>query len=101
MRLPALLLALLASLPLLAVDEKKPTEPAAKPAEKPELPVKKKKKGLDAPEIPAGVSLVDGVKLQEAWLKRRREEERRRPRRQRSPRSHRRGAREGDAEGRA
>ena len=75
MRLPALLLALLASLPLLAVDEKKPTEPAAKPAEKPELPVKKKKKGLDAPEIPAGVSLVDGVKLQEAWLKAETDEE--------------------------
>ena len=69
MRLPALLLALLASLPLFAADENKPTDPVAKPTEKPETPVKKKKKGLDAPEIPTGVSLVDGVKLQEAWLK--------------------------------
>ena len=70
MRLPALLLALLASLSLFAADEeKKPTEPVAKPVEKTEPAVKKKKKGLDAPEIPAGVSLVDGVKLQEAWLK--------------------------------
>ncbi len=69
MRLPALLLALLASLPLFAADEKKPTEPVAKPAEKTEPPAKKKKKGLDAPEIPAGIGLADGVKLQEAWLK--------------------------------
>ena len=37
--------------------------------------MKKKKKGLDAPEIPAGVSLVDGVKLQEAWLKAETDEE--------------------------
>jgi hypothetical protein len=35
----------------------------------------KKKKGLEAPEIPAGVSLVDGVKLQEAWLKAETDEE--------------------------
>ena len=75
MRLPALFLALLASLPLFAADEKKPTEPVAKPVEKPEPAVKKKKKGLDAPEIPAGVSLVDGVKLQEAWLKAESDEE--------------------------
>ena len=75
MRLPTLLLALLASLPLFAADEKKPTEPVAKPVEKPEPAVKKKKKGLDAPEIPAGVSLVDGVKLQEAWLKAESDEE--------------------------
>jgi hypothetical protein len=75
MRLPALLLALLASLSLFAADEKKPTEPVAKPVEKPEPAVKKKKKGLDAPEIPAGVSLVDGVKLQEAWLKAESDEE--------------------------
>ena len=75
MRLPALLLALVATLPLFAADEQKPTEPAAKPAEKTEPPVKKKKKGLDAPEIPAGVSLVDGVKLQEAWLKAETDEE--------------------------
>ena len=47
MRLPTLLLALLASLPLFAADEKKPTEPVAKPAEKTEPPVKKKKKGLE------------------------------------------------------
>ncbi|MBM3868189.1 MAG: hypothetical protein FJ384_04580 [Verrucomicrobia bacterium] len=69
MRPPALLLALLTSLPLFAADEKKPVEPVAKPAEKTEPAVKKKKKGLDAPEIPAGVGLADGVKLQEAWLK--------------------------------
>jgi hypothetical protein len=69
MRLPALLCFLLASLSLFAADEKKPTEPVAKPVEKPEPAVKKKKKGLEAPEIPAGVSLSDGVKLQEAWLK--------------------------------
>jgi hypothetical protein len=74
MRLPALLLALLASLTLFAADEKKPTEPVAKPTEKPAVPVKKKK-GLEAPEIPAGVSLVDGVKLQEAWLKAETDEE--------------------------
>lgn len=75
MRLPALFLALLASLPLFAADEKKPAEPVAKPAEKTEPAVKKKKKGLDAPEIPAGVSLADGVKLQEAWLKAENDEE--------------------------
>jgi len=68
MRHPALLLALLASLPLFAAEEKKPVEPTAKPAEK-KAPAVKKKKGLDAPEIPAGVGLADGVKLQEAWLK--------------------------------
>jgi hypothetical protein len=75
MRLPALLLALLASLPLFAAEEKKPTEPVTKPVEKTEPAVKKKKKGIDAPEIPAGVSLVDGVKLQEAWLKAETDEE--------------------------
>jgi hypothetical protein len=75
MRIPALLLALLASLPLFAADEKKPTEAVTKPVEKPEPAVKKKKKGLDAPEIPAGVSLSDGVKLQEAWLKAENDEE--------------------------
>jgi hypothetical protein len=69
MRLPALLCFLLASLSLFAADEKKPEAPVAKPVEKPEPAVKKKKKGLEAPEIPAGVSLSDGVKLQEAWLK--------------------------------
>jgi hypothetical protein len=59
----------LASLSLFAADEPKTETPSAKPAEKTETPVKKKKKGLDAPEIPAGISLSDGVKLQEAWLK--------------------------------
>jgi hypothetical protein len=76
MRLPALLCLLLASLSLLAADAPKPEAPATKPTEKPAEPaVKKKKKGLDAPEIPAGVSLVDGVKLQEAWLKAENDEE--------------------------
>ena len=75
MRHPALLVALLASLPLFAADEKKPVEPTAKPAEKTEPAVKKKKKGLDAPEIPAGIGLADGVKLQEAWLKAENDEE--------------------------
>ena len=75
MRLPTLLLALLASLPLFAADEKKPEVPATKPTEKPAEPAVKKKKGLEAPEIPAGVSLVDGVKLQEAWLKAESDEE--------------------------
>ena len=76
MRFPALLCFLLASLPLFAADEKKPEVPATKPTEKPAEPaVKKKKKGLEAPEIPAGVSLVDGVKLQEAWLKAESDEE--------------------------
>ena len=76
MRLPALLCLLLASLSLLAADAPKPETPATKPTEKPAEPaVKKKKKGLDAPEIPAGVSLVDGVKLQEAWLKAESDEE--------------------------
>jgi hypothetical protein len=66
----ALLSACLASLSLFAADAPKPEIPATKPTEKPAEPaVKKKKKGIDAPEIPAGVSLSDGVKLQEAWLK--------------------------------
>jgi hypothetical protein len=70
MRHPALLLALIASLSLHAADAPKPETPVTKPTEKPaESAVKKKKKGLEAPEIPAGVSLSDGVKLQEAWLK--------------------------------
>ncbi len=64
----ALLSACLASLSLLAADAPKPETPSAKPAEKPAVPVKKKK-GLEAPEIPAGISLSDGVKLQEAWIK--------------------------------
>ncbi len=66
----ALLFACLASLSIFAADAPKPETPANKPADKPAEPaVKKKKKGLDAPEIPAGISLSDGVKLQEAWLK--------------------------------
>ncbi len=64
----ALLSACLASLTLFAADAPKPETPATNPTEKPAVPVKKKK-GLDAPEIPAGISLSDGVKLQEAWLK--------------------------------
>jgi hypothetical protein len=71
-----LLCPLLASLSLLAADAPKPEAPVPKPTEKPADPaVKKKKKGLDAPEIPAGVSLSDGVKLQEAWLKAESDEE--------------------------
>ncbi len=64
----ALLFACLASLSIFAADAPKPETPATNPTEKPAVPVKKKK-GLDAPEIPAGISLSDGVKLQEAWLK--------------------------------
>ena len=64
----ALLSACLASLALFAADAPKTETPSAKPAEKPAVPVKKKK-GLEAPEIPAGISLSDGVKLQEAWIK--------------------------------
>jgi hypothetical protein len=64
----ALLSACLASLSIFAADAPKPETPATNPTEKPAVPVKKKK-GLDAPEIPAGISLSDGVKLQEAWLK--------------------------------
>jgi hypothetical protein len=64
----ALLSACLASLTLFAADAPKTETPSAKPAEKPAVPVKKKK-GLEAPEIPAGISLSDGVKLQEAWIK--------------------------------
>jgi hypothetical protein len=71
MRTPALLLALLATSSLFAADEPKPTEtpkgdtPAAKPAEK----AAKKKKSMGIPEIPEGVSISDGVKLQAAWVK--------------------------------
>jgi hypothetical protein len=68
MKTSALLCTLLACLALFAADAPKPETPATKPTEKPAVPVKKKK-GLEAPEIPAGVSLSDGVKLQEAWLK--------------------------------
>ncbi len=66
----ALLCSLLTSLSLFAADVPKPEAPATKPTEKPTEPAaKKKKKGLDAPEIPDGISLSDGVKLQEAWIK--------------------------------
>jgi hypothetical protein len=73
MRLPALLLALLASAMLFAADEPKTAEtpktdtPAAKPAEK--AAAKKAKKTMGIPEIPEGVSIEDGVKLQAAWVK--------------------------------
>jgi len=73
MRLSALLLALLTSCSLFAADEPKTTEtpktdtPAAKPAEK--AAAKKAKKTMGIPEIPEGVSIQDGVKLQAAWVK--------------------------------
>jgi hypothetical protein len=67
MRHPALLLALLASALLYAADEPKPTEtPATKPAEK---AAPKAKKLMGIPEIPEGISIEDGVKLQNAWSK--------------------------------
>ncbi len=71
MRLPALLLALLTT-SLFAADEPKTTEtpkgetPATKPAEKPAV---KTKKTMGIPEIPEGISISDGVKLQAAWVK--------------------------------
>ena len=72
MRLPALLLALLASALLHAADEPKTTDapkgdtPATKPAEK---AAPKAKKTMGIPEIPENVSIEDGVKLQNAWVK--------------------------------
>ncbi len=71
MRPPALLLALLATSVLFAAEAPKPEapkteEPAAKPAEK---AVPKAKKLMGIPEIPEGVSISDGVKLQAAWVK--------------------------------
>jgi hypothetical protein len=71
MRLSALLLALLTT-SLFAADEPKKTEtpsgetPATKPAEKPAV---KAKKTMGIPEIPEGISIPDGVKLQAAWVK--------------------------------
>ena len=71
MRLPALL-SLFATLALFAADEPKTSEapkadaPAAKPAEK---AAPKAKKYMGIPEIPEGVSIEDGVKLQTAWSK--------------------------------
>ena len=78
MRLPALLLALLATSTLFAVETTKPAdapkgdtpkteEPTAKPA--PKAAPKKAKKLMGIPEIPEGVSIEDGVKLQAAWVK--------------------------------
>ena len=76
MRLPALLLALVATSALFAVDAPKTDapkteEPAPKPFEKgaPKAAAKKAKKTMGIPEIPEGVSISDGVKLQAAWLK--------------------------------
>ncbi len=72
MRFPALLLTLFATSVLFAADEPKATDtpktdtPAAKPAEK---AVPKAKKLMGIPEIPEGVSISDGVKLQAAWVK--------------------------------
>ncbi len=70
MRLPTLL-PLFACLALIAADEPKPTETPkgetpAKPAEK---AAPKAKKYMGIPEIPEGISIEDGVKLQNAWSK--------------------------------
>lgn len=71
MRLPALL-SVFATLALFAADEPKTTDapkaetPAAKPAEK---AAPKAKKYMGIPEIPEGISIEDGVKLQNAWSK--------------------------------
>ena len=82
MRPPALLLVLFATSSLFAADTTKPAdapkadapkteEPAAKPFEKgaPKAAPKKAKKLMGIPEIPEGVSISDGVKLQAAWVK--------------------------------
>ena len=82
MRLPALSLALFATSTLFGVEVTKPAEapktdapkteePAPKPFEKgaPKAAVKKAKKTMGIPEIPEGVSIQDGVKLQAAWVK--------------------------------
>jgi hypothetical protein len=73
MRLPALLLTLFATFALFAADEPKTTEAPKgdKPAEKaaPKAAAKKAKKTMGIPEIPEGVSISDGVKLQAAWVK--------------------------------
>jgi len=86
MRLPALL-ALFATLSLIAADEPKTAEapkpdapkteapkadtPAANPFEKgaPKAAAKKAKKTMGIPAIPEGISIEDGVKLQSAWSK--------------------------------
>lgn len=72
MRPPALLLALLATSTLFAADAPKPEAPKGDtPAEKaaPKAAPKKAKKLMGIPEIPEGVSISDGVKLQAAWVK--------------------------------
>jgi hypothetical protein len=78
MRRPALFLVLFATSVLFAAEAPKPAdapkadapkteEPAAKPATK--AAPKKAKKLMGIPEIPEGVSIQDGVKLQAAWVK--------------------------------
>ena len=67
----ALLLALLVSATLFAADEPTTATPktdaaAKKPAVE---PAPKAKKRMGIPEIPEGVSISDGVKLQAAWVK--------------------------------
>jgi len=72
MRPPALLLALFATSVLFAADAPKPEAPKGDtPAEKaaPKAAPKKAKKLMGIPEIPEGVSISDGVKLQAAWVK--------------------------------
>ncbi len=66
MRTATLLFALLLAAGLLAADEPKPDAPVAKPAEN---AAPKAKKLMGIPEIPEGVSIEDGVKLQSAWAK--------------------------------
>jgi hypothetical protein len=70
MRLPTLL-ALFATLTLFAADEPKKTETPSgdTPAKPVTEPAKKKSKYMATPAIPEGVSISDGVKLQDAWNK--------------------------------
>jgi hypothetical protein len=68
---PLALLTLFVTLTLFAVEEPKPTgtpkgETLAKPATE---AAKKKSKYMATPAIPEGVSISDGVKLQDAWNK--------------------------------
>ncbi len=72
MRPPALLLVLFATSSLFAADAPKPEAPKGDtPAEKaaPKAAPKKAKKLMGIPEIPEGISISDGVKLQAAWVK--------------------------------
>ena len=71
MRLPALLLALFATTSIFAADEPKTDAPKAEtPVAKPAAKAAPKaKKLMGIPEIPEGVSIEDGVKLQNAWVK--------------------------------